>query len=103
MILWFLALLGILTSFFIKYSKRTNKEKEWSFTYWIKDNWAELSASFTATIILVIIFQNTTFNNSFFSEHFKWITSLPIGMIASAAAGYFGNTLLYAMIKKLKG
>ena len=101
--IWILAFLGIATSFLLKYAKRTNKKVAPSFKYWLTDNWSETIASVTATIILVIIFKESTFDDKIITEKFPWIESLPMDLIAAAVAGYLNNTLFYAIIKKVKG
>ena len=103
MLVWLIAFLGIALSFFIKYAKRTNKERTWSFTFWFKDNWPEVVASFLSMFILVIIFQRTEFDSTPLIEKIPWITSLPMDLVAAALAGYLNNTLWYAIVKKAKG
>ena len=103
MLVWIMALLGILTSFFVKYSNRTSKEKSWSLIFWVKDNYAEMVVSFLSMVMLVIIFQRTEFNDSVLIEKLPWITSLPMDLIGAALAGYLNNTIWYAIVKKAKG
>ena len=99
---WLIAFLGIVLSFFVKYAKRTAKEKSWSFTYWFKDNWPEVIASFLSMFILVIIFKQTEFDQSALVEKIPWVTSLPMDLVSAALAGYLNNTLWYAIVKKAK-
>jgi len=100
---WLIAFLGIALSFFVKYAKRTSKEKVWSFTFWIKDNWPEVVSSFLSMFILLIIFQRTEFDQASFVQKVPWITSLPMDLVAAALAGYLNNTLWYAIVAKAKG
>ena len=100
---WIIAFLGIALSFFVKYAKRTVKEKTWSFTFWIKDNWPEVTASFLSMFILLIIFQRTEFDSSSLVDNVSWIKSLPMDLVAAALAGYLNNTLWYAIVKRAKG
>ena len=103
MLVWFMALLGILTSFFVKYNNRSSKEKSWSLVFWIKDNYPEMIVSFLSMVMLVIIFNRTTFDSSTLIEKIPWITSLPMDLVGAALAGYLNNTLWYAIVKRAKG
>jgi len=103
MLVWFIAFLGIALSFFVKYAKRSNKEKTWSLSFWAKDNYPELIASALAMVILVIIFKRTVFDSTVLTEKLPWITSLPMDLVGAALAGYLNNTLWYWLVKKAKG
>lgn len=103
MLVWFIALLGIALSFFVKYSNRNNKKRLWSFPFWAKDNYSELIISLLSMLILVIIFQKTEFDGSVLTEKLPWITSLPMDLVSAAIAGYLNNTIVYALVKKAKG
>jgi len=100
---WFLAFLGIAISFLVKYAKRTNKERAWSITFWIKDNWPETVASVLMVIGLVIIFKESTFDQGVITDKIPWLSSLPMDYVIALATGYLNNIIFYALIKKVKG
>jgi len=102
MLVWFIAILGILLSFFVKYSNRTVKNRG-SLAFWIKDNWPEMVVSTLSMVILMIIFQKSTFSDTIFIEKVPWITSLPMDLVVAALAGYLNNTIWYAIVKRAKG
>ena len=103
MLVWFMALAGIASSFFLKYANRTSQKKSWSLGFWVKDNYPEMIVSFLSMIMLVIIFQRTTFNDTVILEKLPWITSLPMDLVSAALAGYLNNTIWYAIVKRAKG
>jgi len=103
MLVWLVAILGILLSFFVKYSNRTVKEKTWSLGFWIKDNYPEMIISLLSMVILIIIFQKSTFTDQVFTEKLPWITSLPMDLVVAALSGYLNNTIWYSLVKKAKG
>lgn len=100
--IWIIALLGIALSFFVKYAKRNNKEKDWSLSFWAKDNYPELIASLIGMVILVMIFREIEFDSSIVTEKFSWIKALPMDLVAGALAGYLNNSFWYALIRLLK-
>ncbi len=55
MIDWILCLIGVMIYFIGRYANRTNKTVGFTFTYWIKDNWPELSTTLLMNIGLMII------------------------------------------------
>ena len=99
MLTWIIAFLGIALSFFVKYKNRAVKEREWSLGYWLQDNFIEVPISVISMVILLIIGQRTTFDQSIILEKLPWITSLPMDLIAAAVIGYLNNTLWYAFIR----
>lgn len=103
MLVWVIAFLGIVLSFFVKYAYRTNKEKLPSKSFWVKDNYPEMIVSLLSMVILIIIFQKSTFDDSVIITRLPWITSLPMDLVSAALAGYLNNTIWYAIVKKAKG
>lgn len=103
MLAWLLALIGIWMSFLVKFINRKDKNKEPNPVFWIKDNYPELLVSLLSMITLVIIFQKSEFDNTFLSDKFPWIKSVPLDLVAAALAGYLNNALWYAIVKKAKG
>ena len=102
MLVWFMALMGIAASFLVKYIKRTSKQREWSFDFWLKDNWAETVVSVLFMVMLVIIFQSTAFNETAILDNLPWISSIPTDLIAASLAGYLNNVIWYALVKQAK-
>jgi len=99
---WFIALLGIVLSFMVKFINRSNKDKEISLKFWAKDNAPEMIASLLGMMILIMIFRKTEFDPAFITDKFPWIKSLPMDLISGVLAGYLNNTLFYAIVKKFK-
>lgn len=67
-----LNIIGILIFFLSKYSGRTDKSKEPSPDFWIKDNWEELAAISLFDIgLMLLVFQGG------FNLNFEKFTSLP--------------------------
>lgn len=97
-----LALLGIASSFIVKFLKKTDKKSKLDFWFWVKDNFMEVILSLISMTILLIIAVKTEFDNTIIGENIPFIKSLPIGLIAAAIIGYLNNTLWYWVVKKAK-
>jgi len=52
---WLLNIIGILIYFINRYAKRTKKTVGFSFKFWIKDNWPEVSTVILLDIALMIL------------------------------------------------
>ena len=103
LLIWIMALMGIALSFFVKYSNRTAKQKEWSLKFWADDNYIELIISMLSMIMLIIIASKSEFNNEYLSETYPWIKSIPMDLIVAGLVGYMNNALWYWIVKKAKG
>jgi Na+-transporting methylmalonyl-CoA/oxaloacetate decarboxylase gamma subunit len=106
MINWILALLGMAIYFLGKFAKRTDKVKEPSLSFWLKDNWPESVTSVLATIAIMIIFTNkdSQFDLSSIIGGIPFIVSLPVNMVISLAIGYLNSLIFYKMFEnKLDG
>ncbi len=99
---WVIAFLGIMTSFVVKYLKRTDKTKEPDPVFWVKDNYMECIASFGFMFILLIIGSQIEFDEEAILSKIPFVKSLPFDLIFAAVAGYYNNVLWYAAVKKLK-
>ncbi len=98
MLVWIVAFLSIALSFFVKYTNRTDKTKEPSLSFWVKDNYPELFVSLLSMIILLIIAGKIEFDKAKVLEKLPWITSLPFDLIVAALIGYLNNTLWYWLV-----
>lgn len=98
---WILAFLGIAIFFIGKYAKRNNKEKTFSFGFWLKDNWPEATVSVLATVALMIIFMSpeAEFNFVDLLNKVPGVVSLPIKMVVSLLIGLGNSALLYRLFK----
>ena len=97
-----LALLGIASSFIVKFLNKTDKTSKLSFGFWIKDNLMEVILSIISMTILLIIASKTEFDDTVVGQNIPFIKSLPIGLIVAAFIGYLNNTLWYALVQKGK-
>ena len=52
---WVLFFLGTLAYFFYRYINRSDKSKEWSWKFWLNENFPELALSFIIDLALAII------------------------------------------------
>lgn len=101
MINWVLAFLGMAIYFLGKFAKRNDKSKEFSFGFWLKDNWPESLTSVLATIAIMIIFTNkeSEFDLNSLISGIPFIVSLPVNMVISLAIGYLNSLLFYKMFE----
>ena len=103
MVTWFLAFLGIIISFLVKYANRKDKTTKLDIRFWIKDNWAELLAPVLMVIGLIILVNRTEFDTDVILEKYKWLKAIPITEIFAFVIGYLNNVAFYALIRKVKG
>lgn len=104
MINWILAFLGIAIYFISKYIGRSNKEKTFSFGFWIKNNWDKSMVSALATIALMLLFlsPDAQFDFSDFFGKIPGVISLPVKGILSLGSGLFNSVWVYALFKTKK-
>lgn len=76
---YILAILGIAINFLSKYNARTKKE-EFSFKYWIKDNWPELIQSLLFVIALLLMLDKAEFEAGSFYDWVKTFIPIPNGI-----------------------
>lgn len=100
---WLVAFLGIMTSFIVKFIKRTDKTKEPDMKFWLKDNYWECIASFGFMSILMIIGSETEFKEEEILSKIPFVKSLPLDLIFAALVGYYNNVIWYAAVQKMKG
>ena len=105
MINWILNLIGIVSYFIGRYSNRKNKTLKGTFSFWIKDNWPELSQTLLLNVALMIILQMKAVNvnlDTFFAEKIPYITIDPtVGKAIIALSLGLGITaLIYSMFRK---
>lgn len=96
-LVWVVAFLSIILSFWVKFLNRTDKTK-FNPIFWGRDNYPELIVSFLSMVILLIIASRVTFDTSKILEKIPWITSLPMDLIVAAFVGYLNNTLWYWLV-----
>lgn len=104
---WFLAFLGILLSFGLKYWNKS-KEGDFSSTYWWKDNHVELGLSCLVVLLIMILYNHpdtsinwdsvTTYLGGVFPG-LEFVT-LPIKLVLAGLIGFFSNDILYKLAKK---
>jgi hypothetical protein len=76
---WILFFLGTLAYFLIRYANRKDKTPAFSFKFWIRDNWPELSVALILDIAAMIILMDADTNIT------EWLrTFLPPGIVVSA-------------------
>ena len=97
-----LALLGIASSFIVKFLNKTDKASKLDFMFWIKDNLPEVILSLISMTILLIIAAKTEFDDVVIGKSIPFIKSLPMDLIAAAFIGYLNNTLWYWAVAKGK-
>lgn len=106
---WILAFCGITIDFIGRYDKRKNKTKNPSFTYWIKDNWAETVQSLLFVIVVLLILNNpeTVVDSPAVTKWFNTLFAvLPDGVIfpgkllLSFIFGLTVNALVYKYNKR---
>lgn len=98
LLVWFMAFLSILLSFFVKFSNRRDKNKPLDPIFWIKNNYPELVISVLSMVILLILAGKTSFNIDKITEQYPIIDSLPLDLIVAALIGYLNNTLWYWLV-----
>jgi hypothetical protein len=76
---WFLFLLGTIAYFVNRYATRCDKTVDFSFKFWVKDNWPELLTALIFDLAGMIIIQDagTAIDMS------KFLSTLPIGVVLS--------------------
>lgn len=104
MINWVLAFLGIAIYFISKYIGRTNKEKSFSFGFWMKNNWHKSLVSALCTVALMLLFLSpeAQFDFKDFFSKIPGVISLPAKGILSLGAGLFNSIWVYALFKTKK-
>jgi hypothetical protein len=98
---YLLAFLGIAIFFIGKYAGRNDKQKDFSFTFWLKDNWPEAVTSVLATIALLIIFLSpeAVYDFDTLIDKIPGVVSLPVKMVVALLVGLGNSALLYKMFK----
>jgi hypothetical protein len=102
---WLIFLLGTAAYFFIRYAKRTDKVKDFSIKFWLKDNYPELISTFIIDLIAMIILMDADTNLT------VWLASkIPEGLVLPAKLifaalcglgfGHIGYELIQKTIKK---
>ena len=103
MVNWLLALLGIAIYFMVRYANKKDT-KNFSFVFWVKDNWPEFVISGLATIALMIVFMDPE-SKFDFSEIFSkvpYLVSLPATKVISLFVGYGNSALFYTLFRTKK-
>ena len=93
--------IGIFTYFLIRYEERTDKTKPLSFTFWAKDNWAQLMIIllFDLAIMMLLLSADITIDTIPFVP--EWFTSYGDATIAWFIGLILAQTF-YVSIKKLR-
>ena len=65
MIDYILCLIGIMIYFIGRYKKRTVKTIGFSFGFWVKDNWQELTSTVLMSVALMIIIHDERNHDKF--------------------------------------
>jgi len=87
----------------VRYAKKKDS-KNFSFTFWAKDNWPEFVVSALATIALMILFTDPE-SKFDFSEMFSkvpYLVSLPATKVISLIAGFGNSALFYTLFRTKK-
>lgn len=105
MINWILNLIGIVAYFIGRYSNRKNKTIKRSASFWLNDNWPELTQTLLLNIALMIILEMDAVEvklDSFFSENIPYISIDPaVGKAIIALGLGLGLTaLIYSAFRK---
>ena len=104
---WIMALLGISIDFLARYSAR-RKKTQFSFTYWVKDNWVETVQSLIllAALMLFVTHSDFSIEPEKFQEWLGTFLPLPDGILFPMAlfvpfiVGLFVNQLVYFLNKR---
>lgn len=93
-----LNILGIAICFLTKYQNRTEKDKGFSLSYWIKDNWVELViiGLFDAAMVLLVMTGDIELNVTQFVP--EWVANVG-GLTISFLLGLGLAAGIYEIIK----
>ncbi len=97
-----LNLIGVLIYFINRYKNRTKKTIAFSFKYWFKDNWAEISTILLIDIALMILLFNpgTEVNFDDLFSKLPFGLKLPADLFMSFLLGLGLSSLFYTIFKK---
>ena len=102
MVNWILNTIGILVYFITKYANRTYKTR-FSFKFWLKDNWPELSTTLLINIALMLLLMQPETNiniDDFLKENVPFALQIAIKPLFSLLLGLGLSAFLYGMFKK---
>jgi hypothetical protein len=97
-----LNIIGILIYFINRYNKRTIRTVAFSYKYWIKDNWHEISTIILLDIALMILLFNpgTEINFDDLFSKLPFGLKLPADLLMSFLLGLGLASLFYTIFKK---
>ena len=98
---WILFFLGTLGYFLYRYINRKEKATDFTFKFWIKDNWPELLLTFIFDLAAVIILldPDTKIDLTKIEWFPKWLT-MPVSLAGSFLIGYGGGWAIYTIFKR---
>ena len=97
---WVLFFLGTLAYFLYRYINRSDKSKEWSWKFWLNNNFPELALSFIIDLALAIIALDPETNIDITKIGWipEWLT-FPAKLLASFGIGFGGGYGIYMAFK----
>ena len=89
-----LALLGVSIHLLMKFKNRKNKDCNFCFKFWLKDNWVNTTLSLLSSIAILFMLQDVSM---FVGNGAQGLTKL-----VAFCAGYFNHSLIRAITKRFK-
>tara|TARA_B110000914_G_C15363874_1_gene399879 strand:- start:272 stop:583 length:312 start_codon:yes stop_codon:yes gene_type:complete len=89
-----LALLGVSIHLLMKFNTRTNKACDFSFKFWLQDNWVNVMLSMLSAIAVLFMLQDVSM---FVGNGVEGLTK-----IVAFCAGFFNHSLIRAVTKRFK-
>ena len=97
---WFLFFLGTLIYFLIRFTNRTDKSKEATINFWLKDNWPELIVTFSLDLMAMMLLMDDNTNiTGFLTSFLPDGVVVPAKLMIGAACGLGIGAGIYELFK----
>jgi hypothetical protein len=97
---WILFFLGSLIYFFIRYTNRTDKIKDFNLKYWLKDNYPELIVTFGLDLLFMIVLMDDDVNvTGFLTKFLPEGVIVPAKLLIGAGCGLGIGAAIYELFK----